>query len=186
MNKILLLTISVLMIGIVSASLGTFPVNYNVPIRVTANCSDVNITEVTNNNGTVILNTPMTYLGGQTFIYYFNKTSVADTYSYSWNNPCIDCSYNACGNSFIISAGNMGFYIMLTIIILGILLLGIYIRNIPITLIGSLCSVAWGIYTGLFGWDSFQNIGTQILSIAILAFGFYWGFQAMGEYLELL
>lgn len=99
---VLMLTISVLTFG-VHASLGTFKVNSTVPIRVLANCSSVNITEVTNNNQTFTINKPMTFLGGQTFIYYFNNTTTLDTYTYSWNNPCVDCSQNNCGNDFYIS-----------------------------------------------------------------------------------
>lgn len=83
------------------ASLGTFKQNDCVPIRVLANCTSVDLVEVTiNNNNSFIINEPMTLLGGQTFNYSFCNTSELGGYSYSWDNPCIDCSQGNCGNDF--------------------------------------------------------------------------------------
>lgn len=84
-----------------SASLGTFKQNDCVPIRVLANCSSINLTEITiNNNNSFIINEAMTLLGGQTFNYSFCNTSKLGVYTYSWNNPCVDCSQGDCGNDF--------------------------------------------------------------------------------------
>ena len=103
MKSILTVFVFIMLIYSISASLGTFKLNDCVQIRVLANCSDVNITEVSNSQETYILNVPMSNLGGQTFNYTFCNTSLLGTYSYSWNNPCIDCSYGDCGNSFEIT-----------------------------------------------------------------------------------
>lgn len=87
----------------VNADLGNFRQNTCVSIRVLANCSTINLTEVSNKNVTYTINSKMTNLGGQTFNYSFCNTSYLDTYTYSWNNPCIDCSQSPCGNSFSIT-----------------------------------------------------------------------------------
>jgi hypothetical protein len=90
----------IVMLSFSSAMLGTFKQNEPVDIRVLANCSSINLTEVNDGETTYVINSPMTNLGGQTFNYSFPNTSAIGTYSYSWNNPCVDCASNECGNSF--------------------------------------------------------------------------------------
>ena len=107
MNKAIYILICVTLlcvIPLVSSSLGTFKQNELIQIRVLANCSTINMTEVTIGNITYIINKQMTNLGGQTFNYTFANTSNLGTYTYSWYNPCIDCSQGDCGNSFEITA----------------------------------------------------------------------------------
>ena len=99
----LLVSIAIFYIHSVSADLGTYKLNSCVSIRVLANCSNINLTEVSNKNITYKINSPMTNLGGQTFNYSFCNTTLIDTYSFSWNNPCVDCSQGDCGNSFTIT-----------------------------------------------------------------------------------
>lgn len=110
-----------LMTTFVSASLGTFKQNECVDIRVLANCTGVNLTEV---RGQVI-NAPMTLLGGQTFNYTFCNTTNLGEYIYSWDNVCIDCSQGDCGNSFIITPNGKdlttGGGVMFIVFIVGIL-----------------------------------------------------------------
>jgi len=104
MKKLLILMLAIILVlPLINASLGTFKQNDCIMIRVLANCSAVNLTEVSNNNITYVINSPMTNLGGQTFNYSFCNTSLISTYSYSWDNPCVDCSENNCGNDFEIT-----------------------------------------------------------------------------------
>jgi hypothetical protein len=91
------------MIGLSSADLGTFKQGECVSIRVIGNYSYVNLTEITNNQQTYIINDEMTLLGGQTFNYSFCNTNITGLYSYSWNPNGIDCSEKGCGNSFMIT-----------------------------------------------------------------------------------
>lgn len=92
-----------LVLPLMNASLGTFTQNENISIRVLANCSGINLTEVTTGTTSYIINSPMTHLGGQTFNYTFSNTSILGEYSYSWDNPCVDCSNGGCGNGFTIT-----------------------------------------------------------------------------------
>ena len=107
-NKLLLsLMLGIIMIsliGITSASLGTFKQNQPVDIRVLANCSSIDLIEVNDGTTTYVINSAMTNLGGQTFNYTFENTGKIGTYSYSWNNPCVDCATNECGNSFEVTS----------------------------------------------------------------------------------
>ena len=103
-DKIILsIFLIVLLIGIASASLGVYKQGDCVNIKILSNCSEVNITEIGTNNQTFIVNAEMEHLGGQTFNYTFCNTSEISDYTYSWNDPCIDCSNGGCGNSFIVN-----------------------------------------------------------------------------------
>ena len=112
---------------LMSASLGTFKQDVCVDIRVLANCSNVDLIEVTNGNNLYVINDAMTNLGGQTFNYTFCSTNYTGEYTYSWNPDCADCSQGDCGNSFLITsngkepptAGVIVLFSLLFFIILG-------------------------------------------------------------------
>jgi hypothetical protein len=99
-NILLVFVLSLFIISLSSASLGIFKQNTCVDIRVLANCTTVNLVEVNDGSTTYIINSAMTNLGGQTFNYSFCNTSKLGTYSYSWDNTCVDCATDNCGNSF--------------------------------------------------------------------------------------
>jgi hypothetical protein len=101
----LLFLVLLLVLPLCSADLGAFKQGQDVSIRVLANCPGLNLSEVTltNNNIVYVINSPMTRLSGQTFNYTFINTSIPGHYTYSWDNPCIDCSSGNCGNSFDIT-----------------------------------------------------------------------------------
>ncbi len=101
---IITLIFTIALMSLASANLGTFQQGKCLSIRVLANSSLINLTEVTaNQNITYVINSPMTLLGGQTFNYTFCNTSQLGEYSYSWNNPNVDCSNEDCGNNFMIT-----------------------------------------------------------------------------------
>lgn len=103
-GKIIIFVFALLfLVSTINADLGTYKKDSCVMIRVLSNCSGINLTEVSNDDQTFTINSPMTHLGGQTFNYSFCNTSLVDIYTYSWNDPCIDCSYGGCGNSFTIT-----------------------------------------------------------------------------------
>ena len=143
MKKIyILISVMVLigMIGMVSADLGSTRQYNCFDIRVLSNCSNVNLTEVTNSNTTFIINQAMTKIGGQTFSYSFCNTSQIDSYSFSWNDPCIDCSNNGCGNSFSVTATGqvmtsakatiyLWIFVISLLIFIGLLIIGIFLPS---------------------------------------------------------
>lgn len=139
--NILLVMIIVLIlcqVYIVNADLGTFKQFQPISIRVLSNCSSVNLVEVTNSNTTFNISSPMSKISGQTFFYTFTNTSQIDLYSYSWNDPCVDCSQGNCGNSFSITATGqvmssakatiyLWIFIIALLIFIGLLIVGIFL-----------------------------------------------------------
>lgn len=181
MKKILIIMFVITMIiPLVSSSLGTFKQNECVSIRVLANCSNVNLTEVSNNNETFIINQPMTNLGGQTFNYTFCNTSKIDTYTYSWNNYCVDCSNNDCGNSFDITKNGReqatGGVIVLFVIIFLILVL--FTCYLSLYSIGHLLNKDFDLVDLSMDWGLFF----VILAVFFLQ-DYYLGNEAITTYL---
>jgi len=126
-KQLILLLAIFLVLPMVSSSLGTWKQNTCVNIRVLANCSEVNLTEVTHNNLSFVINSPMTHLGGQTFNYSFCNTSQLGLYTYSWDNVCVDCSQGDCGNEFIINgSGQNVTQSQITLIIIGLVVIVIF------------------------------------------------------------
>lgn len=152
MNKIYLsLILTILMISIASASLGEFKQNDIVNIRVLANCSSITLTEVRGIN----ISEPMKLISGQTFEYNFNQTSLIGTYAYSWDNPCVDCSQNECGNSFEITPSGfkdtLGFYFIILLIASGIIFLGFKTEDVWFVIAGGICFMLIGLYSINYG-----------------------------------
>jgi hypothetical protein len=153
----------------VSANLGTFKQNNCVQIRVLSNCSNINLTEISNSNQTYIINKAMTKIGGQTFNYTFCNTSKIDSYAYSWNDYCIDCSNGNCGNSFEITENgkqtpNGSIIITFTLIFMIIAGLSIYLVLYTLGHLISLdfdlidLSLDWGIFIVIVVYYIFEKV----------------------------
>lgn len=157
-----------------------------ISLPQTCNCTWNNITTVMYPNKTYItINQAMTGDGtyfnftfcnttdlGQYFVNGIgNKDGISTTFNYYFTVTPTGMS------------GNIGFYIFLSIVIIGILLIGIFLHNLELTLIGAMISAAWGIWTAFYGFDTFKNAGTEVLSIGIIALSLYWIGQAGIEYL---
>lgn len=95
----IIILIGIYLVNFTSASLGTVQQNECMTIRVLANCSSVNLTEVSSVNQSFIINSEMTK-NGQTFNYSFCDTQSLGVHTFSWDNYCVDCSVYGCGNSF--------------------------------------------------------------------------------------
>ncbi len=101
---LLFFSILVAAMPLCSASLGTFKQGDMIKIRVLTNCSTApTLIEVSSPNNTYIIDTLMTSIGGQTYSSDFYNTSSIGTYSYSWNDACLDCSQGGCGNDFTVT-----------------------------------------------------------------------------------
>jgi len=121
----IIITTFLLVLPLCSASLGYVKTNDPANIRVLANCTSVNLIEVTNGNQTFIINEAMQNLGGQTFNYTFFNTSTNGIYTYSWDNPCVDCSQNNCGNEFIVNENGQADPSGIVIVAFGIVFIAI-------------------------------------------------------------
>jgi hypothetical protein len=173
--RFLFILVLVLTVQIASASLGTVKQNECISIRVLANCSSINITEVSDGTNTFVLNTPMEKLGGQTFNYTFCDTASIGDYSYSWNNPCVDCATDECGNDFEVTPsgfGNtLGFYIVMIILVGGLIVLGFTISEEWFVILGGMGLIMLGIYSinyGIAGFrDMFMTWGLGLFEIGV-------------------
>jgi len=161
------------MISLTSAKLEPVKQNEIAIIKVLSNCSSVNITEITSGNNINILNAPMTYIGGQTFMYNFTGTYKIGEYTYSWDDPCIDCSIDNCGNSFEVTPSGfittLGFYVILLIIIGSIIGLGFVMKDYWFVVAGGMACMLLGIYSinyGIAGQkDMFMTWGMGLFEI---------------------
>ena len=90
----------ILFLNFATAGLGSIAQDQCMNIRVLANCTAINLSEVSNSQETFVINDVMENVGGQTFSYSFCNTSKIGTYSFSWENKCVDCATYGCGNSF--------------------------------------------------------------------------------------
>ena len=80
----------------------------------------------------------------------------------------------------------IGFYIFIFILAYIILLIGIFTKNIPATILGGFATTLLGLYTLNNGIDIYRNFATEWLSILTMAFGGFWMVKAALEYLEFL
>jgi hypothetical protein len=172
-------------IPLCSANLGTFKQNTCVDIRVLSNCTTVNLIEVNDGTTTFVVNSAMQKLGGQTFNYSFCSTSKIGTYTYSWDETCVDCSGGLCGNNFEVTpsgfAGNLGFYIIMLVVFAGLILLGFAAKEYWFLVLSGLGFIMLGIYSinnGVAGFrDMFMTYGVGIFEIgigAVLSIGGAW------------
>lgn len=183
-SKYLILLMLVLIIPMASASLGTFKQSECVPIRVLANCSNVDLIEVTSNNQTFIINSPMSNLGGQTFNYTFCNTNTLGQYTYSWNNPCIDCSQGECGNDFTVTpTGNtntssLWLFAVLLVFSIIILCMAFGMQNEYIGFISGTLFMVTGVYSMIYGIGNISDTWTQMISYIIIGLGFIFNVAA--------
>jgi hypothetical protein len=159
-----------------------------ITLPQTCNCTFSNITVIVYPDKTSLtLNTGMTK-DGTYFNYTFCNTNELGQY---FVNGVGDKDGNVIPFTYFFTvtptgiSSNIGFFIFITIVVLGMLLLGILVHNLELTLIGALISAAWGIYTAFYGFDVIKNVGTEVMSIGILAFSLYWiaiaGIDYLGE-----
>ena len=196
MNKqILILALVLLSITFISAQ-QTFQQNMPVDLKIQciingtycSNLATCNVSIQYPNASLLLNNKQMT---NQISFYNYTLPSTSVLGEYSCSATCCDsglCGTNDC-NYILTPTGdsnNLGFYIMLTIVIVGILLFGVFTKNIPITLIGGMISMAWGVYIAINGFDIFKNFGTQILSVGIIALGAVWIGIAGLEYFDVI
>lgn len=155
----------------VSANLGVFKQNECVSIRVLANCSSVNLTEITHGKTTETINSDMTNLGGQTFNYSFCNTSDLGTYTYSWNNICVDCSNGDCGNSFEVKGGDLTFIIIIFALAIIFLICSIFVSEEVFVYLSGVCFLIAGIYIMINGLDNISDWASRSIAFVSLGLG---------------
>lgn len=148
-----------------------------------------NIT-ISNPDGSLLINNQAMQHQGSNFNITLPSTTVLGNYLCS--ATCCDGSYCGTGTDCDFSitptgdGNNIGFYVMLSIILIGILLFGVFTKNIPVTLVGGMMTMGWGLYIAINGFDTFKNTATEFLAVGVIALGAIWVGIAGLEYFDVI
>ena len=104
----------------------------------------------------------------------------------------INCNNSIVGGSsslkFLVTPdgrnGLMGYYILIILLSYGVLILGIYKKDITVSMLGTLALYFLGLWIMFYGIDIFKNYLTQAFSIITLGVAFYVSAQIAQEYFE--
>jgi len=183
--KILTFGIILLMIGIVSASnpyFGTFQTNYNIDLKQLCFingtiCDSCNITSIDYPNGTAAVSN--TYYTKQAADFNFSFGRTFEEGRYNVNGFCTFGSdvkkpfnyyFDVTPTGFL---NTLGYYILILILSLGIIILGFYLSDAPITILGSFGLYFLALYILFFGIVGLKDvvytwgIGLIILGLAM-------------------
>lgn len=149
----LLLFVTVMLVGLASADLGTYDRNTCVNIPVSLNGTSANITGILLPDGNLdAINQQFTNNGGGSFNYSFCNTHQIGVYSYGFRD---DTGY-ASSNSFSIGT-SLALCIVLLFISYGLAIWGFMARDEWILLLGGFALSALGIFFYNSGIGIYQN-----------------------------
>lgn len=188
MKKIFLLTFIILMFGIInvsasSESLGTFRQRECVTILQTGNCTYANITSIVSPDSTKALGTEIEMTqNGMEFTYDFCNTSQIGEYTVVGFGDLDGTQTNFIYDFEITPTGftdTYGFYLLILGIAIGILVLGFYIKDPPIVILGSFALTLIGLYVLFYGISGLNDaVYTWAIGIIILMLGGYIGIRS--------
>lgn len=181
-NIVYLSILVILLMSMVSAVVPNYPQNQSVNIIYTSNCSNLNLTSVSNINETFLINKVMTK-NSNTFNYSFSNTQTLGLYTYTFTNTCNECTLNSCKDYFYITpmgeqiAGdNQIIFYSILFIILSASLVFLFLHSLGhfIKLDTDLIDVAysWGAYFALLAYyalESYYLGNPRIDNITLLA-----------------
>ena len=191
MKKLMLLfLVGMLLINSIAAleTLGLYEQDEN--IRITQVCSDatwVNISSISNPDSTVALGvTSMVNAGSGEFYYYFNKTSYLGRYDVRGISDGCEKTFatyfDITPDGFLSSTGFYGLVLLLS---LGIIILGLWKQDAPITILGSFGLYFLGIYILFNGITGIRDpIYTWGIGIITLGLAFYISTKSTFELVE--
>ncbi len=187
MKKILIgIMMCIVFVGLVSASLPDVTQFDCINIKTILNSSEVNISSITYPNETTIyLDVPMTK-NAKTFNYTFCSTSLLGEYIYDY----YDNDGNVYVNNFTVTTDgfgkNVGFFIIILILTLGIVILGYLINDYWVVILGGFGLILLGLYILFFGIAGMKDsVYTWGIGIITLMLGAYFGIRAALEQINL-
>lgn len=148
-----------------------------------ASCTYVNLT-VSNTNGIIFSNVEMVENGSGVWIYKFTPTQVGRHDAKGIGN--INGDATSFASSFQVKAGGLtetlGFYFIILILSAGAILLGFYINDPWVVVLGGFGLIFVGIFTMFNGIDGIRDpIYTWGLGIITLMLGCYFSIRAAAE-----
>jgi uncharacterized protein YxeA len=189
MKRILIILLICMIILPVSASVETLkPAKLNQQYTIIQVCQDasyVNLS-VSNLNGNVLVNKGMT-LNGTQWEYQFTPTQVGRHDVTFISNGCSDDNGRAASYFEVTGSGfidSLGFYFLILILSFGVILLGLYMQDATIVILGSLGLYFIGLYILFNGIDGLKDpTYTWAIGIIVLMLAAYISFKATSEFL---
>lgn len=161
----------IILLPMVSASLGTYAQYSCVDIKTILNTTAVNLSSLSWPNSTAILTSRVMNKTGFTFNYTYCNTKVAGTYVYDY----VDAIGNVYVNSFDITpTGNTTsntFFIILLVLAFALLLIAFIYKNNIFAFISGLVFLVAGVYTMIYGFGDITSLYTRIVSVVIIGLG---------------
>lgn len=175
--KILLIISMVVFMGManVNASLGCFKQNENFDIITNSNSSSVNISEIQSpppNSSLEVRNVAMTKVGNS-FNYTFSGSKLGE-YKYGYcdfEGNCYSNDFTITPNGKCGSGANIVFFVIVIILIYAIAFIGLFGKNIPMTIMGGMAMLFLGIYLFNNGIIIFRDDLTRYLSYVTIGIG---------------
>lgn len=173
---------SILLMGLSSASLGSFQQNDCVPIVTNLNASAVNLSILTNpspNPSIVLQNVEMTK-NGNSFNYTFCDTSKRGVYTYGYT----DQDGNNYSNNFTI--GDPGWVLLVLGVVMALTFcLGFFNHNVWFIYTSGILAFVFGVYDIANGFAYMNDVFTQSIGIVAIGFGIIFFTMAAYEQLSL-
>jgi len=181
---LLIALLFLLALPMASAQIGTFKQNTCITLPQVANASYCNITAIYNPEG-VASSIPINMTkSGTSFNATFCNTSLIGNYIVNG-----DCDTEVWAYDFQITPSGSGssanYSFVIIVLSFVILLIGIFSRNIPTTILGGMAVTLVGLYSLINGIDVYRNTTTEWVSIILMSFGGFWMVKAGLEYLDI-
>jgi len=157
--------------------------------QICASCSYVNISSISNReNYSLISNVEMNYYGNGEWRYEFCNTSFIGEYDVKGQGD-INGVDEGFATRFEVTPtgieGNLGFYIILLILSLRIIILGFVAQDTWVAILGSFGLIIMGLFMLLYGINGMKDVVyTYSISIITIMLGAYIGIRAAVETLE--
>ena len=195
MNKKILIFMALafmLVVPFVSAdSLGTF--KQNQEMQITNYCSDgtctyMNLSSIILPNGTKINHNAAMTKNVQDFNYTYTPTLIGEYEFNTCGNPsgsviCDSDTFESTPSGFV---GTLGFYILILILSLGIIILGFSLSDGWIVILGSFGFILLGLFILLYGIDGMKDTAyTYGIGIITIMAGSYIGIRSAIEQMAL-
>lgn len=190
--KFCLLVLLMVLIGMVTVSaesIGTYKQGSTITlVQICDTCTYNNITSIVRNSvgiSTVIpLNVAMTK-SGTFYNYSFNQTSLVGVYEVHGVGD-LDGSVEVWGYTFEVTpsgfTGTLGFYSLIFLIATMILVLGFWIRDAWVTILGSFVLVCVGLFVIIYGVVGIKDTAyTWAIGIIVMLLASYIGVKSAME-----
>ena len=173
-------------------TLGTFKQNSCVVLKQTcSNCTQVNVTRIASPNSSIILSNPVVMTKLDTvYNYTFCGNQALGKYIVDWKaNPDGTFTCSTCTGNYDYNITTTGFdlpisfqFLFIGIIFL-ILIIGLYKRDITITLLSTMGLYFIGLWMLFYGFNIYKNLYTEAFSFITLGIAGYLSVIMAHEYI---